>query len=514
MEKLKELIQIVSKNKVKNINIIGLEHNYNSLVQRLYSGIQEGTFETDEAAAKELYNSSPNSTNYKKLKYVLEKRLLNTLFFIDVNRPTFNEYQRAYYSCYKDWAAIKMLIGRGGRHTSVQLAERVFPQAKKFELTEITLDLARFLKRHYSIFEGNKKKYDYYDKLVIHYKKIFEAELLAEEYLEKIGIDYAKSRASNKTQLKKAEIYATELELLGKTIKSNKFHLLKFEILIIRYEIINDYQKVVLICNEAIKFFRSNKYLNSAFNEWNFSNKQLSHYILLKDFEGGKKIVTNCSHLVPVGKHNWYVTLELYLLLCLHTKNYQLTYDLFCQAIYNKGYSTLPPSTKEMWTIYEAFIYYLLKIEQIDPKKVKHKDGVKQYRYGKFINNVPTYSKDKRGVHISILIIQILFFLYQKKHDNIIDRIDALEKYSYRYLKNDETFRSNCFIKMLVLLPKCNFHPKQFEIKTAKYLKKLNSKQIGLTYQSNEFEIIPYEELWKFVHQMLMTNKKTNILVN
>ncbi len=62
-------------------------------------------------------------------------------------------------------------------------------------------------------------------------------------------------------------------------------------------------------------------------------------------------------------------------------------------------------------------------------------------------------------IQSTIKLLQILFLLTDHKYGQIIDRIDALNQYTYRYLRKDETFRSNCFIKMLVLMTKADFHP-------------------------------------------------------
>jgi hypothetical protein len=77
--------------------------------------------------------------------------------------------------------------------------------------------------------------------------------------------------------------------------------------------------------------------------------------------------------------------------------------------------------------------------------------------------------------------------------------MEALKAYAYRYLRRDDTFRSNCFIKMLLQLPKNNFHRAAVLRKADKYWQKLQSVPINQANQGSDMEIIPYETLWRFV---------------
>jgi hypothetical protein len=124
---------------------------------------------------------------------------------------------------------------------------------------------------------------------------------------------------------------------------------------------------------------------------------------------------------------------------------------------------------------------------------------VKKFRINKFVNEVVIYKKDKSGANIAVLILQILFLLNEQKYNGIIDRTEALKSYQQRYLRNDETFRSQCFIRMLILMSECSFNKKATQRKTEKLWTKLQSKPINIAEQSADIEPIPYETLWGFV---------------
>ena len=157
-------------------------------------------------------------------------------------------------------------------------------------------------------------------------------------------------------------------------------------------------------------------------------------------------------------------------------------------------------ASSEHWKVYEALISYLIAIKKI---KQEYKIDEGNFRLFKFLNDVPTYSKDKQGINITILIIQILFLLQNGKYGEIIDRTESLKTYVHRYLRRDHTFRSNCFIKMLLCLPAASFHKAGVIRKAKKYVDLLKSVPIENANQSPEVEIIEYETLWEFVLESL-----------
>ena len=106
-------------------------------------------------------------------------------------------------------------------------------------------------------------------------------------------------------------------------------------------------------------------------------------------------------------------------------------------------------------------------------------------------------------MNIPILVIQILFMIDQNRRNEVIDRIEAIEKYCSRYLKKGDMLRSNCFIKMLLQIPIAHFHKAAVNRKADKYWQRLQANPIDLSHQAHEIEIIPYEKLWGFVQDRL-----------
>ena len=497
MDQLKELIGIITKHKIKGIDIIGGSDFPNSKLQKLYEGIQKGIFLTDEVAALTIYKNDQNrDANYIKLKSRLQQRLINTVFFIDINKSSHNDFQRAYYSCHKEWAAVKILIGKGARLTAIPISERILRKAEKFEFNQLALDISRSLMLHYATIDKDKKKYNKYNKKVKDQQKILTAELLAEEYYSIISNKFPVSRALKPEVSKQTKKYSDILKKETNGLNSYRLNLFARTVYVYRFQVVNDYKNVIKECEDAIAFFESKTYQASKVAIFTFLFKILACHIQLKQFEKGEEVAKKCLNDMPEGSPNWFYAHELYLTLCLHTRRFQEAYEVYLSVFANKNFNRLYAKATEDWKIFEAYISYFISNGEIE---ISQKQLLKKFRINKFLNELPVYSKDKRGKNIPILIIHIMFLLQQRKYNDVIDRVEAINQYSYRYLRNDDTYRSSCFIKMLIQLPKANFHREAVIRKTAKSLEKLKSKPLEISGQSDEIEIVPYEILWEFV---------------
>ena len=136
-----------------------------------------------------------------------------------------------------------------------------------------------------------------------------------------------------------------------------------------------------------------------------------------------------------------------------------------------------------------------------DSKEISKK--VPEFKLGRFLNTTPVFSKDKRGINVSILLMHIAFLLQRKDYNAIIDRTDSLNQYAYRYLRKDDSFRSNCMIKMVIQMTKADFHPVRTARYTADLRKQLSHVTLAGSGENIEVEIIPFEVLWDIMIKAL-----------
>jgi hypothetical protein len=496
MKDLIELIQILSKQKTYSIQIIGENFNGDTKLEQLYNGILNGEYMSDEEAAEQIYQSNSNGKAYKKLRTNLKKQLINTVFFIDRKSADFNEYQKAYYNTCKEWAAMKILLGREARVAAIMLAQKIIRQAKQFEFTEITLDTARILRMHYAVFEGDQSKAEQYDELVREQMLILEEEAKAEMLYEGLVLRYVNSKS---TQTEIAEEAARAADVLRPVIEKHPTHrigLCLYLIEVMRHMSINDYARTLEICQEAIAFFERKEY-NAKVTLITFLYQQLACEIKLRDYAAGEQTAEKCLSMLSPGPTNWFRAMELYFMLSLHSGQYSKAFGLMQQAMKNNRFQFQAKTQIETWKIYEAFARALFEMDMVELDPKVRKPG--KFRVGKFLNEVPIFSKDKSGMNIPIIIIQLLFMLLHGKTDELIDREESIRRYCNRHLREEDTHRSDIFIKMLLLFPSCSFDKNLILEKAAPMLEELAALPLESASQSFEIEIVPYEALWELI---------------
>jgi hypothetical protein len=505
MQILKELVHIVNKNKVRSIEVIGGNGKpgnaeNKSMVNEFYEAIIEDKFTNDDEAAQYFYESDSENPNYKKLKNRLKNRLINTVFFIDVKQPSYNQRQRAYYECYKDWAAAKILTGKQARLSSISLSHKILKQAKRYEFSELVLDIARSLRLHYGTIDGDRKRYEQFDQLFDEYEEVWIQENLAEKLYVELVTKYVNVKATQKELHNKAKEAYKRLEPALKKHSSYRLHFMSSLIKVLIYISVNDYKRTIQVCDEAIKFFKQKEYI-ARLPIQIFLHQQLICHTQLRQFTEGKEVAEECLAFIEEGTFNWFKHKELYFFLSMHSREYQKAYSIFVETTEHRRFQFLPSNIKEVWRIYEAYLQFLVMMKRVDINESD--ENFSKFKPGKFFNETPIFSKDKRGMNIPILVIQVLFMISQRKYNDAVDRIEAVEKYCSRYLRKDDTFRSNCFIKMLLQIPISGFHKTAVVRKADKYRKQLETVSIDVANQASEIEILPYEDLWNFALECL-----------
>jgi len=501
MESLRELVKIVNKQVEKRINVMGNPSNYSSKMQELYEGIHYNRFKNDEEAAMALYQSSADNINYKKLKYRLRKRLINSSLFIDVNKPNFNEKQKASYTGLKNLAIIETLLNRGARKTAIDIAIRIYHDAEKHDHTDICLHTCKKLMRHYGTVGRDAKNFEKFAERARYYTELQRVEIEAEEYYERISFYYDKYGPNSELVREKIIEYTELVNQFPSHLDSSNLKVFSYYLNLLKHEIFEDLPQLSQLHDTAISYFESKRYPNERLI-FLILVRQIATCIQLHQYEKGEQAAMKCFDLIKIRNHNWYAILESLSYLYLISGNYQKAYDLCCQALNEQQvFSKLHSSTQQKWFIKEAFIHFLVKAGKIDPSQSIY--TARRFRIAKFLNEVPEFSSDKRWRNIPILIIQLLLLLQNKDYGTVMDKVEALNAYCYRYLRKDHTFRSNCFVKMLILLPKADFHKGRVVHRAKPLLKKLKEAPIQGKDISDGIEIIPYEKLWEFTIELL-----------
>jgi len=500
LEDLIALVSVVSKQKVRQIEIISEEVKLSKKTKEFYEGIRTGLIKSDLDAVQILYNQFYVDSKYRKLKGRLRNRLLNTVFFIDVQKFGKSDEETATVRSYHLLAIMKILKSRTKRKTAMNLADEALKVSLKFDIVDLIILLTKELKAHYGVFEYNKKKYAYYADLHKKFLYIFSYEIRASNMYITLAQKILKFNKSEITQNSIDEL--RELEITLTKISSFKYNFDTYNSLYFYYYLIKDYQKLVEISGKAVSFFQSKPgFLKIGI--FDFLQKQGVAKYILGDLIEAIKVYEEALNMNPrEGGTAWFNIRNHLFNAHLKCKEYDIAYKYLLESLSISKFKNLYESFKEQWLIKEAYMQLLIKMGKIEEDK-DSKNKLRPFRINRFLNEVPLYSRDKSGRNIAILIIHVLFLFIQKKDDELQRRLDALGQYSFRYLRNDETLRSNAFIKMLQKLPDANYHPKGIERRVDKFYKRLVETPMNISEDSAETEVIPYEHLWEIVLELL-----------
>ncbi len=494
MDELIELIGSVNINKLKSSGLWNFIFEQDSLMEQLCNAIHEGRVRSDEEAIALLYPGQRPGTKFHNLRERLQERIISVVFLLEFRAPGGTDRQKAYFDCNRKWSAAMVLQSKNAKRVSIGLMEDLLKQTLHFEFTELSLSILSALRLHYGTIYGNLDRYNMYRDMYQKHQEVWMMENEAEDSYTHL-ISYFVNSKSSKTSLSdKAREYFQPVQQYMENSESFRLHLCGRMIQVMIHSSRNDYAETAKVCEDAINFFRKKKF-ESNLPLQAFYYQLIVCYIQLKEFEKGEAIIQQYQTVFEEGSFNWYKLQELFYLLATYTRHYEEAFQV-CDAVQNRIRSSsnnLPPQITEMWKIYEAYSHYLVTIG-----KIQLPEGyVSRFKVKKFLNDIPTYSKDKQGMNIPILIIQTLFAISEQNHHQSVDRIEAVEKYCGRYLKQNETFRSNCFIKALLQIPASSFHHEAVIRKAQKYIDQLNTLPLDVAYQTHEIEIIPYEHLWE-----------------
>ncbi|MCK6692758.1 MAG: hypothetical protein L6Q97_11725 [Thermoanaerobaculia bacterium] len=493
-EVLKDLVRIITRNKVKQIEVLGNPGQDNSRTEELYEGIGKERFTSDDEAAKFFFGTNEKDPNYRKLRNKLIRQLINTSFFIDVQQPMFSERSKAQYHCYRDYAAAFILRTREAHKASVYLLQQVLEQAIKYEFTELTADICQQLRTQFARTPGDQASHEKYSTLHRLYEEKRYWEVKALDYHENLIHHYITGRSASPEVHQLANQYFEELMPMAARIDTIQFYLYTYSVGVIKYLSVNNCATTIEICDEALSLIQNRKssYSGALIS---FAIQKLACLTQLrlneKDDETGKY----CLNLVEEGGFNWFRVMELLFYNRIYNHRYPDALEIFTKAVQHPRFQLLSGSFRDLWTLCGGYLHLLAALGKLNGKEVEEAAGF--FRMAKFKNDFEVLDKEKAGMNIPLVLLPVMYSIATGAYEEEFGRsIEALDKYRKRYLENDTNRRSAIFLKMLLALAKKNFEGDQALRKMEKEWIQLQQLPPQMGGQSFAVEIIPYEDLW------------------
>ncbi|MCC6459986.1 MAG: hypothetical protein IT260_05930 [Saprospiraceae bacterium] len=496
-EVLKDLVRTITRNKVKQIEVLGNPGEEGSRTEELYDAVGKDRFHSDDEAARYFFKSDEKDPNYRKLRNKLIRQLINTAFFIDVQKPMFSERGKAQYNCYRDYAAAFVLKTREAHKSSVYLLQQVLEQSIKFEFTDLTADICRQLRMQFSKTPSDEVNHERYSALHRLYEEKRYWEFKALDYHENLIHHYINGRSANEEVHRMASEYFEELLPKAQEVDTIQFFQYTYIIGTIKYLSANNCLKTIELCNEALNLLEHRKNSNRGYL-FSLAIQKLACQIQLRQFEEADTTAQYCFDQAEEGGFNWFRLMELQFYSCTYRKQYPKALKIYEKAVQHPRYNLLSGSLRDTWTMHGGYLHLLAALGQLPTKEVTEIVGF--FKPVKFQNDFESLNREKDGMNIPLVLLPIMYSIVNGNYEEDFGRsFEALEKYRQRYLDNDTNRRSAIFLKMLLALAKKSFEGSQAERKMEKEWASLQQAPAQVAGQSYAVEIIPYEDLWELL---------------
>ncbi|MEZ5043419.1 MAG: hypothetical protein R2828_26215 [Saprospiraceae bacterium] len=495
MKNLLEIIKIVTKKKVKKIEIFDDQalKNKSGKFNEFYEALSSGKLKNDRDAATYLYECSPQDPKYRQLKSRFRKRLLNTIFFLDINKPSSGDYDRAYFNCNKEWAMVKILLYYGANQTANSLARHILTTSQKYHFSNLIVNCSRIL-RQQAAEAGDEKEFQLYNDTLKKYEPILAAELQSEETYQKVMLDYQKPLTSKNPLQNEIDAFSDQLVILSENVQSPIVFYNLYLVWAMRFELLRDFETMLEVCGQAEQYMETHPDYYQEEMLIAIQNKKMSAYLHKQDYRKGKVNAEKCLNRFPAGSEPWFNFMELYLLLALHTEYYINAIAIINQATSNPGLRKLDQPLREKWAIYAGYIEFFANIQGYGTA-LQIKSTSKIFRHSKYFNSPENYPKSHRNYAILLLTLEILQLANKKNFSALDDKLERFKQFALRQLNKEDHYRPIQFIRLLQQLKKAEYDVNNLK-NADKYLAQLKEQPFFYRGAIAELEIIPFEKLW------------------
>jgi hypothetical protein len=501
MKNLIEISKIVTKKKIRKIEIFDDHYleNKSSKFNEFYEALTRGKFKNDRDAAAFLYESTPKDDRYRQLKSRFRKRLLNTLFFLDVNQPAASSYDRAYFSCNKDWTLVKILKDNDADYTASALARQILTTALKFKFADIIVNCCRIL-RAYTAKEGDDKNFEIYDEHIKQYTHILSAEIRSEELYQRVILNYYKPPSKRDNLTEKIDTYCEALDGMADTYDSPIIIYNKYLMWIYRHEMLQEFDKMLVMCEAAEAYVDKNPIYYQSDKIKQIYIKKAAAYLHLRQKEG-LEACSNDQAVFQAGNTEWYQFNELLFLLAMHTEEYAKADEIYQDVVSYNRFSRADATLQRKWGVFNMYLSYVKKfLLKPEAQEQLSRNSLKLTR---FLAEDALYPKSERILMVHHILVQILYLLEERRYKSVRQLTLQLKGYINRQLRKEEYYRTMQFIRLLQQLQKADFEETNLS-NTEKYIQRITTEETffyrGLLM---EIEIIPYEKLWEMILQRL-----------
>lgn len=373
---------------------------------------------------------------------------------------------------------MKQKVALNKRSLIIDEVRLQFNRAQKRGWNKLAAELASCLQDYYYLEVSDKRIGRKYEALALHYIEISRAETITMSKYSRLFYELIKTRSPGEKVTRELRMTCTELKPYLK-YHSEDIWVFTHSLCNILAYIEQDYERIVEQCRTVIDYFEKHNINRTP----PFHKDMAATLIRLGRYEEAEQAIGNAVRIVSKGGTVWSTFLYYQVVLDLHRGRYQDAYDKYCEAIKRKR---IISAMTETWVIVKAYFNFLSTVGLLL--------DAREFRVGKFLNNITVFVSDKSGANSNVVILKIILRLNSERgRAAVIDQQEKIEKYAHRYLKKGS--RTKLFFQMLLQIVPGDFEREKVERKAARYLNRMPAQK---GYDA-DMEMIPYEVLWGLV---------------
>ncbi|NJC27889.1 hypothetical protein [Neolewinella antarctica] len=466
-----------------------------TLLQRFFDLILEKDRYDDDRAAAALYGKGFDGTHkpYQKLKHKFKYRLLNLLVVMEDLQPDYSTKEATIKTLYREQAIAQILsLKKSSSELSVEVFKRVYKHATKHQMLTIMEESAGKLATLYGL--GAQKNHTKRKKFRARYYAHREANN-AKQWLIDLYADTIEMYRDSPNQ-EIVRFLEPHVEKTKEIIANFKFH----NVVYMGHVVLQAYYQLsknstAVIENAKAAIARLNTGEGALFIQISvFYIGQITVYAQLQDFDRALGRLDNLLSKLEPGSANYYRFQEHGILIALHAERYAEAIERYQQLNARKLKKSVSAQAYQEWMLLEA---YLKLLTEMVPG-LENAFGSK-FRLAKLRNDTYLIARQKDTLNLHVYLLEFCFALVRRRHGQVIDRVEAFEKYVQRYLGAKSTPRAYYFCKSLVQIPRADFHAVRTHRYAKAYLKGLEETEVDENYYATFSEVIPYGTLWRMV---------------
>jgi hypothetical protein len=484
MKDIIKLYEIVENKTLKNLPLLNFERKNKE--EELLLQIKEGYFQSDAEAAAKMYGTDDKDVRYKSLKYRLKQKLLNHLYFIDLEKIRVKFHWKNELLLWENFLKARILMEEGYAKMGEKMLRKALLQAEENAFTNIAYLIANLLIDYY-VKEQNFPAYRQMQSLI---ERLREQQKIEEEAQDAYRLAMAtlgKSYFSRTHFMEEARGIAASLRGIWEQTGNYNVFELYYRLQVAIYSYKGEYESMLEFLKEVDAIQSQYTIFSSRFDLWHHRTLELEACLHVFRIEEGLSLAKRYAPLFPSASESWFDFHAVYFRLACFAGNYQEAERLIYAAFNNEYMQQLPQESKRMWELMVAYLAYIT-----NDKRLQHLFDVETY-----YKRLPDYDRHQLTFHLPLLILQIAYAVRVQDYEAVQERVALLQKYTNQNLRANISPRTRLFFRALKIMLDNDFKQKSSRSKgryTQKQLSEWQSKLEGDYF--GEWEIIPYQELW------------------